>query len=69
MRFLSSLANRHQAKHGRHRNRQSKRRVLLESLEDRRLLAAYVVIGIVESLIALMNKARAGIDKASGRSA
>ena len=32
------------------------------------LLAAYVVIGIVESLIALMHKARAGIDKASGRS-
>ena len=33
------------------------------------LLAAYVIIGIVESLIALMNKARAGIDKAGGRSA
>jgi CDP-diacylglycerol--serine O-phosphatidyltransferase len=33
------------------------------------LLAAYVIIGIVESLIALMNKARAGIDKASQRSA
>jgi CDP-diacylglycerol--serine O-phosphatidyltransferase len=32
------------------------------------LLAAYVIIGIVESLIALMNKARAGIDKANGRS-
>jgi CDP-diacylglycerol--serine O-phosphatidyltransferase len=32
------------------------------------LLAAYVVIGIVESLIALMNKARAGIDKANRRS-
>ena len=32
------------------------------------LLAAYVIIGIVESLIALMNKARAGIDKASGGS-
>jgi len=32
------------------------------------LLAAYVIIGIVESLIALMNKARAGIDKAGGRS-
>ncbi|RLB41331.1 MAG: CDP-diacylglycerol--serine O-phosphatidyltransferase [Deltaproteobacteria bacterium] len=32
------------------------------------LLAAYVVIGIVESLIALMHKARAGIDKASRRS-
>jgi CDP-diacylglycerol--serine O-phosphatidyltransferase len=32
------------------------------------LLAAYVVIGIVESLIALTHKARAGIDKASGRS-
>jgi hypothetical protein len=32
------------------------------------LLSAYVVIGIVESLIALMNKARAGIDKASRRS-
>ena len=28
------------------------------------LLAAYVIIGIVESLIALMNKARGGIDKA-----
>jgi hypothetical protein len=33
------------------------------------LLAAYVIIGIVESLIVLMNKARAGIDKASERSA
>ncbi len=33
------------------------------------LLAAYVIIGIVESLIVLMNKARAGIDKASQRSA
>jgi CDP-diacylglycerol--serine O-phosphatidyltransferase len=32
------------------------------------LLAAYVIIGIVESLIALMHKARAGIEKASGRS-
>jgi len=32
------------------------------------LLASYVIIGIVESLIVLMNKARAGIDKASGRS-
>ena len=33
------------------------------------LLAAYVIIGIVESLIVLMHKARAGIDKASQRSA
>ncbi len=33
------------------------------------LLAAYVIIGIVESLIVLMNKARAGIDKAGERSA
>ncbi len=33
------------------------------------LLAAYVIIGIVESLIVLMNKAKAGIDKASQRSA
>ncbi|MGB5694011.1 MAG: CDP-diacylglycerol--serine O-phosphatidyltransferase [Polyangiales bacterium] len=33
------------------------------------LLAAYVIIGIIESLIALMHKARAGIDKASERSA
>ena len=33
------------------------------------LLAAYVIIGIVESLIVLMNKARAGIDKAGQRSA
>ena len=33
------------------------------------LLAAYVIIGIVESLIVLMNKARAGIDKANQRSA
>jgi CDP-diacylglycerol--serine O-phosphatidyltransferase len=33
------------------------------------LLAAYVIIGIVESLIALMNKARAGIDKVGQRSA
>ena len=33
------------------------------------LLAAYVIIGIVESLIALMNKARDGIDKARERSA
>ena len=33
------------------------------------LLAAYVIIGIVESLIALMNKAREGISKASERSA
>jgi CDP-diacylglycerol--serine O-phosphatidyltransferase len=33
------------------------------------LLAAYVIIGIVESLIVLMNKAKAGIDKASERSA
>lgn len=33
------------------------------------LLAAYVIIGIVESLIVLMNKARAGIDKADQRSA
>jgi len=33
------------------------------------LLAAYVVIGIVESLVALMNKARAGMDKAGQRSA
>lgn len=33
------------------------------------LLAAYVVIGIIESLIALMNKARAGLDKAGQRSA
>jgi CDP-diacylglycerol--serine O-phosphatidyltransferase len=33
------------------------------------LLAAYVIIGIVESLIVLMNKARAGLDKASERSA
>jgi CDP-diacylglycerol--serine O-phosphatidyltransferase len=32
------------------------------------LLAAYVIIGIVESLIALMNKAREGIQKAGGRS-
>ncbi|MBW2509032.1 MAG: CDP-diacylglycerol--serine O-phosphatidyltransferase [Deltaproteobacteria bacterium] len=32
------------------------------------LLAAYVIIGIVESLIALMNKARDGIAKASERS-
>ncbi len=32
------------------------------------LLAAYVIIGIVESLIVLMHKARAGIDKASQRS-
>lgn len=32
------------------------------------LLAAYVIIGIVESLIALMNKARGGITKASERS-
>lgn len=32
------------------------------------LLAAYVIIGIVESLIALMNKARDGIAKASQRS-
>ena len=32
------------------------------------LLAAYVIIGIVESLIALMNKARAGIDKVGQRS-
>jgi CDP-diacylglycerol--serine O-phosphatidyltransferase len=32
------------------------------------LLAAYVIIGIVESLIALMNKARDGITKASERS-
>jgi CDP-diacylglycerol--serine O-phosphatidyltransferase len=32
------------------------------------LLASYVIIGIVESLIVLMNKARAGIDKAGGRS-
>jgi CDP-diacylglycerol--serine O-phosphatidyltransferase len=31
------------------------------------LLAAYVIIGIVESLIVLMHKARAGIDKASQR--
>jgi CDP-diacylglycerol--serine O-phosphatidyltransferase len=31
------------------------------------LLAAYVLIGIVESLIALMNKAREGLDKASER--
>jgi len=33
------------------------------------LLAAYVIIGIVESLIVLMNKARGGIDKAGQRSA
>jgi CDP-diacylglycerol--serine O-phosphatidyltransferase len=33
------------------------------------LLAAYVIIGIVESLIVLMHKAKAGIDKASQRSA
>lgn len=33
------------------------------------LLAAYVIIGIVESLIVLMQKARAGIDKAGQRSA
>jgi CDP-diacylglycerol--serine O-phosphatidyltransferase len=33
------------------------------------LLAAYVIIGIVESLIVLMNKARAGLDKGSERSA
>jgi hypothetical protein len=33
------------------------------------LLSAYVIIGIVESLIALMNKARAGIDKADQGSA
>lgn len=33
------------------------------------LLAAYVIIGIVESLIALMNKARQGISKAGQRSA
>ena len=33
------------------------------------LLAAYVIIGIVESLIALMNKAREGISKAGERSA
>jgi hypothetical protein len=32
------------------------------------LLAAYVIIGIVESLIALMNKARDGIAKGSERS-
>ena len=32
------------------------------------LLAAYVIIGIVESLIALMNKARAGMDKVGQRS-
>ncbi len=32
------------------------------------LLASYVIIGIVESLIVLMNKARAGIDKAGRRS-
>jgi hypothetical protein len=32
------------------------------------LLAAYVIIGIVESLIVLMHKARAGIEKASERS-
>ncbi len=32
------------------------------------LLAAYVIIGIVESLIVLMHKARAGIDKANQRS-
>ena len=32
------------------------------------LLAAYVIIGIIESLIALMNKARDGIAKASERS-
>jgi hypothetical protein len=31
------------------------------------LLAAYVLIGIVESLIALMNRARDGFDKASQR--
>jgi hypothetical protein len=31
------------------------------------LLAAYVIIGIVESLIALMNKARDGIAKGSER--
>jgi hypothetical protein len=33
------------------------------------LLAAYVIIGIIESLIVLMNKARAGLDKGSERSA
>jgi CDP-diacylglycerol--serine O-phosphatidyltransferase len=32
------------------------------------LLAAYVIIGIIESLIVLMNKARGGIDKAGQRS-
>jgi CDP-diacylglycerol---serine O-phosphatidyltransferase len=32
------------------------------------LLAAYVIIGIIESLIALMNKARAGTDKADQHS-